>query len=116
MWLDGIRRSNYFGGKPVGKVKVEVRVYKLKNTKASGKDDITGEIIKGGGDKAVDWFWRLCYIAFESGSVPEDLRSAVIVPLYKGKGERTVCKNYRGISLVSVVGNIYTGILVEFVE
>ena len=43
----------------------------------------------------------------------EDWRSAVIVPLYKGKGERSECKNYRGISLLSVVGKIYAGILVD---
>ena len=36
----------------------------------------------------------------------------MIVPLYKGKGERTECKNYRGISL-SVVGKMYAGILVD---
>ena len=27
-------------------------------------------------------------MAFESGVVPKDWRSCVIVPLYKGKGER----------------------------
>ena len=36
----------------------------------------------------------------------------MIVPLYKGKGERSECKNYRGISLLRVVGKIYAGILV----
>ena len=40
---------------------------------------------------------------FESGVVPEDRTSAVIISLYEGKGERTECKNYRGISLLSVV-------------
>ena len=53
-------------------------------------------------------------MAFESGVAPEDWRSAVIIPLYKGKGERTEYKNYRGISLLSVVGKIYAGILIEF--
>ena len=52
-------------------------------------------------------------MAFESGAVPENWRSAVIVPLYKGKGERTECKNYRGISLLSGVGKIYAGTLVD---
>ena len=48
----------------------------------------------------VDWIWRLCNImAFKSGVVPEDWRSKVAVPQYKGKGERIECKNYRGISL-----------------
>ena len=60
----------------------------------------------------VDWIWRLCNIAFESGGVPEDWKS-VNVPLYKGKGERIECKNYRGISLLSVAGKIYVGILVD---
>ena len=32
-------------------------------------------------------------MALESGVVPEDWRSAVIVPLYRVKGERSECKN-----------------------
>ena len=52
-------------------------------------------------------------MTFESGIVLKDWRSAVIVPLCKGKGERTKCSNYRGISLFSVVGKIYEGILVD---
>ena len=55
-------------------------------------------------------------MAFESGVVPRDWRSAVNVPLYKGKGERTECKNYSGISLLSMVGKIYAGILVDRVH
>ena len=55
----------------------------------------------------VDWVWKLCNMAFESDVVPEDLRSAVIVPLHKGKGEMIKCKNYRGISLLTGVSKIY---------
>ena len=79
-----------------------MKVAKLKNGKATGNEEITGEMIEGGGDRVVDWIWRLCNMAFESGVMPEDWRS-VIFPLYKGKGERTECKNYRGISLLNVV-------------
>ena len=42
-----------------------------------------------------------------------DWRPAVIVALYKGKEERNKSKNYGGISLLSVVGKIYAGILVS---
>ena len=90
-----------------------MRVDKLNNGKVVGKDEITGEMIKGGSDSLVDWVRRLCNMAFESGVVPEDWGSAVIVPLYKGKGESTECKNYRGISLLSVVEKIYAGILLD---
>ena len=46
-------------------------------------------MIKGGGDRVVDWIWKLCNMSFESRVVPGDLRYAVSVALYKGKGERT---------------------------
>ena len=42
----------------------------------------------------------------------EDWRSANNVLLYKGKGEMSECKNYRGISL-SMVEKIYAEISVD---
>ena len=45
---------------------------KLKNGKSSSKDEITGEMIKDGGNKVVEWIWRLCNIGFESGVERED--------------------------------------------
>ena len=113
---DVIWRGNYFGGESIVRAKVEVRVGKLKNGKASGKDEITEEMIKGGCDRVVDWIWRLCNMAIVRAVVPEDWRSAVIVPLYKGKGERTDCKNYRGISFLSVDRKTCAGILVDRVR
>ena len=52
----------------------------------------------------------------EIGNCFGERRSAVIVPFYKGKGERTECKHYRGISLLNVVGKIFAGILVDRVR
>ena len=83
---DGVRRWNYFGGEPIRKTEVVERVKKLENEKAACKDEVTEEMVKGGGDVVVDWIWKLCNMAFENHVVPEDLRFAVIVPLYKGKG------------------------------
>ena len=55
-------------------------------------------------------------MTFESGIVPEDWRSDVIVIMYKGKRERTEFSNYRDNSLLSMVGKIYAGILVNRVH
>ena len=44
----------------IKRMEVEVRVGKLKDGKAAGKDEVTGEMIKGGGSRVVDWIWRLC--------------------------------------------------------
>ena len=49
-----------------------MRVKKLKNGKAAGKDEVTREMVKGGGDKVVDWIWSLSNMTYERGVVPED--------------------------------------------
>ena len=36
--------------------------------------------------------------------------------VYKGKGEREVCGNHRGICLLSVIGKIYGRILIDRVR
>ena len=58
----------------------------------------------------------MCNKVFLEGVVPKDWSRAVIVPLYKGKGDKGNCRNYRGISLLSVVGKVYAGILVDRVR
>ena len=50
----GIWRGNYFGEEPIRRAEVELRGGKLKNGKAAGKDEIIGEMMKGGGDRVVD--------------------------------------------------------------
>ena len=46
-----IWRGNYFGGEPIGRAEIEVRVGKLKNGKATVRDEMPGEMIKGGSDR-----------------------------------------------------------------
>ena len=89
---------------------------KFKSGKAAGKDEVMGEMIKGGG--VIGWRTRFrdCNMAFESGVEVEDWRFTVIVPMYKGKGERTKCSNYRGAGLLNITGKNYAGILVDRVH
>ena len=56
----------------IRRTEVEVRVGKLKNGKALGKDEVTREMVKGGSGMVVDWICKPCNIVFESGVVPED--------------------------------------------
>ncbi len=59
---------------------------------------------------------KLCERAWKKGEVPDDWKKAIIVPLNKGKGSRSECSSYRGISLLSVYGRILTERLVEVTE
>ena len=41
--------------------------------------------------------------------------AACVIPIYKGKVERMECANYRGISILSIPGKIYTKVLINIV-
>src|SRR5678815_1118760 len=84
--FDGARRNRYFGDEVISKEEVMGRARKLKNGKSAGIDEITGEMIKNGGEMVIEWIWKLCNKAFMEGIVSNDWRSAIIVPLDKGKG------------------------------
>ncbi len=59
----------------------------------------------------VEWMLLICEPAWKKGEIPDDWLNAIIVPLYKGKGSRSECSSYRGISLLSVPGKVYQRIL-----
>ena len=52
----------------------------------------------------------LCYEAFEAEKIPVGWAEGLICPLFKG-GDRRCTRNYRGITLLSVVGKLFTAIL-----
>ena len=52
--FDNVQKGSYFRGEAIMKSEMEVRVRKLKNGKAAGKDEVMGEMIKGVGDMVVD--------------------------------------------------------------
>ena len=49
---------------------------------------------------------------WEDGTVSQDMRDAIIT-LVKNKGDRGDCNNYRGISLLSIVGNTFARVILN---
>ena len=85
-------------------------IQSLKNGKASGIDDIVSEIIKYGGKRVFNIIWILCRDCFELECIPEDWMKGVIFPIYKD-GDARDPGNYRGISLLSIVGKVYSSVI-----
>jgi len=83
---------------------------KLKSGKAGGVCEIQGEMLKAGGEVIVEWLTAICNTVWRLGVTPREWRRAVIIPIHK-KGNRRDCKNYRGISLLSVPGKVFARIL-----
>jgi hypothetical protein len=71
-------------------------IEQLKSDKAARVDGIPLEIWKDGGLALHSKLHELLNRCWEQGKLPRDLSDAVIITLYKNKGEKSDCSNYRG--------------------
>ncbi|KAK3538438.1 hypothetical protein QTP86_003713 [Hemibagrus guttatus] len=94
----------------ITQAEVTVVVQQLLGGKAPGMDEIRPEYFKSLDVVGLSWLTRLCNIVWWSGTVPLDWATGVVVPLFK-KGDRRVCSNYRGITLLSLPGKVYSRVL-----
>ncbi|XP_045449679.1 uncharacterized protein LOC123658286 [Melitaea cinxia] len=80
-------------------------VKQLKCGKSPGSDGTHAEIIRL--KCILPVLHNLLWKCWEKGYIPQDMRDANIITLYKGKGDRGDCNCYRGISLLSIVGKLF---------
>ena len=85
----------------------------LKSRKAAGVDGIPPEIWRHGGAALHVKLHDLLVCCWEQGKLPQDLPDAVIITLYKNKGEKSDCSNYRGITLLSITGKVLARVLLN---
>ena len=52
-------------------------------------------------------------IILSSGKIPEMWSVGIVCPIYKGKGDPMDTDNYRGITILSCFGKLFTSILNE---
>ena len=86
-------------------------INKLRNGKSAGIDRIVNEYIKCTADIFMPIYIVLFNKIFDTGTIPEDWVIGLIVPIYKNKGDIADCNNYRGITLLSCMGKLFTSIL-----
>ncbi len=81
--------------------------------KAPGADGIPAEIFKHGGSHMLHKLHSLFTHIWANKCVPQDMKDASIVHLYKRKGDKTCCDNHRGISLLSIAGKILARVILN---
>ena len=81
--------------------------------KSPGKDGIPAEVLRNGGSTLLDQLHKLFCAIWEQESVPHDFKDALVVHIYKRKGDRAVCDNHRGISLLSIAGKVLARVLLN---
>ena len=90
----------------------EIKSYfrKLKKKKAAGMDTIPNEVWIYGGEDLINNLICVIGKVWDGEEIPEDWKTAIIVPLYK-KGDANKPSNYRGISLLSSGYKLYTELI-----
>lgn len=96
---------------PVTLEEVSLALKSLKNNKAPGICAITAEMIKAGGDCMLRWLTHIINHVWVTELLPSDWTRGVTLPFWKRKGDRLVCSNHRGITLLSIPGKLFTRIL-----
>ena len=72
---------------------VQRSIARLKSRKTPGVCEVSGEMLKAGGEVVVEWLHRFVNRAWKSGMVPSDWRKTLVVLVHK-KGSKVQCKNY----------------------
>jgi hypothetical protein len=90
---------------------LEKAAKKLKNGKAAGIDGILNEFLKNSPPVLLDFLVKYFNLILSTGIIPDDWTTGVVVPLYKKKGDPNNPDNYRGITLLSCMGKLFTRLI-----
>ena len=91
---------------------VKAMIAKLKDKKAAGIDTMISELLKNLDEPTLNIIVKIMNKIFDTGEFPEEWAVGIIVILFKG-GEKNDINNYRGITLLSVIGKLLVGMLNE---
>jgi hypothetical protein len=81
---------------------VQEAIYSIKNNKAPRIVIIPIELIKEGGVNLHKRLHTVITRVWKKEEMPDDWKIALFCPIHK-KGDKTYCKNYKGIALLGVV-------------
>ena len=84
---------------------------RLKNNKACGFDGVLNEFLKSSNEKIVKCITLLFNIVLITGKIPDSWTVGYITPIYKGKGDKKDPDNYRGITVLSCFGKLFTSLI-----
>ena len=85
---------------------VDKAISSLSSGKAPGSDGIPAEVFSSGGPALTSKLLELFQLMWKNEELPQEFKDASITHLYKNKGNRRVCDNHRGISLLEIAGKV----------
>ena len=92
---------------------VEKAIHQLSSGKAPGADAIPAEVYKHAGPQLKEKMTQLFQAMWTDEAIPQDFKDTSVKHLYKRKGNRQVCDNHRGISLLCIAEKVLARILLN---
>ena len=80
--------------------KVREAIRKMKQGKAAGLSEVTTEMIVAGSRIAEEVMLQLCQRVLDGKGIPDEWKTSVVMPIFKGKGDVMNCGLYRGVKLL----------------
>ena len=80
--------------------KVIKAMNKMKLGKAAGPSEVNMDMIMASGKFGVGVLKKLCQRVLNGKGMPEERKTSVVVPIFKGKGDVMDCGAYRGVKLL----------------
>ena len=106
---------NSFSFSVVSENKILVYLNKLSIKKATGLDGIPCRFVRDGASIIASPLAHIVNLSLIQGSVPDDLKTARVVPLFK-KNDKTDVGNYRPVSILSIISKIFEKVVYDQVE
>ena len=85
----------------------------LNTGKAPGLDGIPVELLLHGGENLHQAIHSINLRVWLGEQAPQDWIDAFLVSLYKGKGKKSICGSYRGITILEAVGKVFARLLLN---
>ena len=93
--------------------KTQKAISQLSNGKVPRADAILAEVYKYGRPVLHQKLVNIFQSIWQQGTVPQDFRDALIIHLYKRKGNCQQCDNHHSISLLSITGKVLARVLLN---
>jgi hypothetical protein len=94
---------------------VEKAIKEMRNKKATGDDDVAGDVLKLMGEGGLNITKKLINTIYETGEWPKDFTKVTMIALKK-KRQATKCSDHHAISLIAHTAKIVAKILRRRIE
>ena len=108
-------RKDYFAFSLVSEEKVLKYLLKISANKATGLDGIPARFIKDSASIVTVPIAQIINLSLITGVVPDDLKSAHVVPLFK-KSDKTEIGHYRPVPILNIVSKVLERVIYDQFE